>query len=506
MCCTSLLYPRSKATLPSAALPGCTPPWYQAASDPQAERACIINRVEHDSAADGRPDPEAQVGRALRQLRLSRNWSQEEVAVRMTVYGYDFHQTTIAKIEGAQRPLRVRELADFAALYGVEVQDLVHPPTGSLLEIEQEITEVTAKLTTARTVLAAAAQRLASSRQAVSAAEAGRQAALAEVAVLEGRLASLSADRQKAERESPLPQGSDGAERNTPAPMATSTAANTGPTVLRRLLGAQLKRLREASGISREEAGYAIRASGSKISRYELGRAGARERDVADLLTLYGVEDENQRQKLLELARRANTPGWWHDYSDILPDWFGTYIGLEMIATQMWVYEVQFVPELLRTEDYLRALAVTPRDQEEVATEEIERRVRLGMARKDKFFDRSNATNLRVVLDEAVLRRQVGGPAVMHDQLKHLAEIAEQPNITVQVLSAQAAFAGQGSFSILLFSESELPDIVYIEQLTSALYLDKPEDVNVYRRLIQQLSTQALTPQKTTQFLRKLLQ
>ena len=288
--------------------------------------------------------------------------------------------------------------------------------------------------------------------------------------------------------------------------MATSTPANTGPAVLRRLLGAQLKRLREANGISREEAGYAIRASGSKISRYELGRAGIRERDVADLLTLYGVEDENQRQKLLELARRANTPGWWHDYSDILPDWFGTYIGLEMVATQMWVYEVQFVPELLRTEDYLRALAVTPRDQEEVATEEIERRVRLGMARKDKFFDRSNATNLRVVLDEAVLRRQVGGPAVMHDQLKHLAEIAEQPNITVQVLSAQAAFAGQGSFSILLFAESDLPDIVYIEQLTSALYLDKPEDVNVYRRLIQQLSTQALTPQKTTQFLRKLLQ
>ena len=334
-------------------------------------------------------------------------------------------------------------------------------------------------------------------------AEADHQAAAAEVTVLEGRLASLSADRQKAERKPPFPESSDGL--NTLALVVTPTTANTGPTVLRIILGAQLRRLREASGITREEAGYAIRASSSKIVRYEQGRIGAKQRDVADLLNLYGVHDEDERRRILDLTRESNAPGWWHDYSDILPDWFGTYIGLEMAATHMWVYEDQAVPELLQTEDYLRALAVTPRDQEDVPTEEIERRVRLRMARKGRFFDRSNPTNLRVVLDEAVLRRQVGGPAVMRDQLKHLAEMAEHPNITVQVLPAQAGFAGRGSYSILLFTESDLPTIVYIEQLTSALYLDKADDVNVYRRLMQQQSTHALTPQKTTQFLSKLL-
>jgi transcriptional regulator with XRE-family HTH domain len=464
--------------------------------------------VEHDgAAADGRVDPEAQVGRALRQLRLARSWSQEEVAVRMTAYGYDLHQTTIAKIEGAQRPLRVRELADFAALYGVEIQDLVHPPTRSLPEIEQEIAEVTARLDRARKNRSAAAQDLAASREAIQIAQAANEAAAAETTVLEGRLASLSADRQKVMGwESAIPQDLDGVERNTPAPMASPTTSVAGPTVLRIILGANLRRLREARGISAESAGFEIRASRSKIMRLEHGRIGIKQRDVADLLTLYGA-DEKERKELLDLTLQANTPGWWHDYSDVLPYWFETYIGLEMAAAHMRVYEVQSVPELLQTEDYNRALAVTPRDQGNVESEEIERRIRLRMARQGKFFDRSSPTNLRVVLDEAVLRRQVGGPEVMRDQLKHLAEIAERPNITLQVLPLQAGFAGQGSsFTILLFAESDLHDIVYSEQLTGALYLDQPGDVSTYERLMQQLTTKALTPQKTTRFLQELLQ
>src|SRR5262250_3389371 len=126
----------------------------------------------------------------------------------------------------------------------------------------------------------------------------------------------------------------------------------SGPTVLRILLGSQLRMLREVKGITREEAGYAIRASGSKISRMELGRVSFKERDVADLLALYGVTDGAERDALLDLALKANSPGWWHRYNDLLPGWFQVYVGLEDAATIIRTYEVQFVPGLLQTEDY----------------------------------------------------------------------------------------------------------------------------------------------------------
>lgn len=478
----------------------------------QPIRACIINRVEHGSAAevDRRPDPEAQAGRALRRLRVARNWTQEEVAVRMTAYGYDFHQTAIAKIEAAQRPLRVRELADFAALYGVEVQDLVYPPTRFLPEIDQEIAEVAARLDQARAAEAAASHQLESARKATRDAEAAYQMSVAEIAVLEGRLTSLSADRARAtswesDLDSSLPEGTDGIEQNTLAPTAASiTSISGGPTVLRIVLGAHLRRLREANGMTREEVGRTIRASQSKVARLEMGRVGFRDRDVADLLTLYGVTDGKEREELRKLAQQANTPGWWHDYSDILPSWFETYIGLEMAAAEMWLYEVQSVPELLQTEDYSRA--ATPPGYGEAPTTEIERRVRLRMARQEYIFDRPNPPILRVVLDEAVLRRHVGGRAVMRDQIKHLAQIAEQPNMTVQVLPLQAdSDSAEGSFRILQFPEPDLPSVVYLEHLTSALYLDKPEDVGAYQRAIERLSSQALTSRQTKQFFRELL-
>ncbi|TMM34974.1 MAG: helix-turn-helix domain-containing protein, partial [Actinobacteria bacterium] len=149
----------------------------------------------------------------------------------------------------------------------------------------------------------------------------------------------------------------------------------SGPTVLRLLLGTQLRKLREARGVSREAAGWEIRSSESKISRMELGRVSFKERDIADLLTLYGVTDEQERDALLSLARDANTPGWWHRYSDLLPNWFSYYLGLEAAASLIRTYEIQFIPGLLQTEEYTRAVVLL--SYERAALDELERRVAL---------------------------------------------------------------------------------------------------------------------------------
>ncbi len=209
----------------------------------------------------------------------------------------------------------------------------------------------------------------------------------------------------------------------------------TGPTVLRILLGGQLRKLREARGIGREDAGYAIRASGSKISRMELGRVGFKERDVADLLTLYGVADDSERDALLALARQANNPGWWHRYGDVLPSWFQSYLGLEAAASLIRSYEVQFVPGLLQTPDYARSVILLGHGN--APADEIERRVTLRMSRQ-KLLTRPGAPQLWVVLDEAVLRRPIGGPEVMRAQLLALIEATKLPNVTLQVISFQA--------------------------------------------------------------------
>ena len=271
-------------------------------------------------------------------------------------------------------------------------------------------------------------------------------------------------------------------------------------TVLRMLLGAQLRRLRETAGISAEEAGYDIRASRSKISRMETGRVGLKVRDVEDLLTLYGVTGEQQRAKVVALARQSRAPQWWAKYNDILPDWFETYLGLESAATSIRSFETQFVPGLFQTEDYARA--VTRLGHQTALVDEIERRVGLRLKRQE-LLARAQPPRIWAVMDEAVLRRPVGGIAVMRAQLRHLVEAARMPTVTLQVVPfARGGHAGaSGSFSILRFEERDLPDVVYIEQLTSAVYLDQRPDIEHYLEVVDQLSGEALTPAATVRFI-----
>jgi transcriptional regulator with XRE-family HTH domain len=274
--------------------------------------------------------------------------------------------------------------------------------------------------------------------------------------------------------------------------------------VLRILLGSQLRRLREGRGISRDDAGYRIRASGSKISRLELGRVSFKERDVIDLLEMYGVTDAGERDALISLAREANSPAWWHKYSDVLPDWFQIYVGLEEAAELIRVYEIQFVPGLLQTEDYARA--VIELGQPAAPPEEIERRVALRMGRQ-QLLVRNNAPRLWVMVDEAALRRPIGGRKVMQSQIERLMAIANEPNITLQVMPFR--FGGHaaegGAFTLMRFPEEDLPDVVYIEQLTGALYLDKPDDVEKYSEVIERLGVKGTSPERTNEILSGML-
>ncbi|UED88509.1 helix-turn-helix domain-containing protein [Streptomyces profundus] len=274
--------------------------------------------------------------------------------------------------------------------------------------------------------------------------------------------------------------------------------------VRRILLGSQLRRLRESRGVSREEAGYSIRASESKISRMELGRVSFKPRDVADLLTLYGVTDEAEREPLLGLARTSNRAGWWHSYNDVLPSWFQTYIGLEAAAECIGTYELQFVHGLLQTEAYSHAVMVSGH-RGELPRAEIDRRIALRLARQ-KLLVSENAPHLNCVLDEAALRRPYGGRSAMSEQLRALLEFSEYPNITLQMVPFDHGghVAESGAFTLLRFAEQELSDLVYLEQLTGALYLDKADEVAAYQVVLDRLAVAALDEDRTRDVLAEL--
>jgi transcriptional regulator with XRE-family HTH domain len=276
---------------------------------------------------------------------------------------------------------------------------------------------------------------------------------------------------------------------------------NAGPTAARMLLGARLRKLRENAGISLHAAGEAIRASDSKISRLELGRTGFKQRDVADLLTMYGVTDDADRQALLSLAKAANEPGWWRRYE--LPGWFEPYLGLEQAASLIRIYAVQYIPDLLQTEAYARAMIrLSPYAEPEA---QVEQRVALRMRRR-QMLHRPAPPKLWAVIDESALRRPIGGRAAMRAQLDHLIDIAELPNISLQVVpvhSGAQPVAG-GPITLLRFLEADLPDVVYLEQLISAVYLDKPSDIHLYWGVLNRLTMQAEEPDRTVRIIQQI--
>ena len=280
----------------------------------------------------------------------------------------------------------------------------------------------------------------------------------------------------------------------------TEVSPGGGPTVRRLLVGAQLRRLRTERGISREQAGEAIRASEWKIHRLENGQVSFKDRDITDLLRYYGVTDPAQVDGLVALAREANEPGWWQPYNDLLPQWFRAYVDLESAAALIRTYEGQLVPGLLQTEDYTRAvLQGAHLDEPE---EEVERRVALRMARQ-ALLTRADGPRLWAVVDEAALRRPVGGREVMRAQLERLVEATKLPNVTLQVLpfGAGAHPAMVGAFSVLRFGDEDLPDVVYVEHLTNALYLDKRDDVDQYLHVMESICVRSEPRRRTAAIL-----
>jgi transcriptional regulator with XRE-family HTH domain len=279
-----------------------------------------------------------------------------------------------------------------------------------------------------------------------------------------------------------------------------------GPTVRRRLLGQQLRALREGAGVTLAEAAEAIRGSTSKVSRLETGQSPFRQRDVADLLTCYGLTDVEERDAVLSAARQASVPGWWRTYGDTLPGWLATYVDLEDAAQLIRTYELQLVPGVLQTEEYARAV-ISRGLASSHPPEVIEERVRLRMSRQ-QLLTREGAPDVWVVIDEAVLRRVVGSAEVMRAQIEHLIDTAKTPNVTVQVLPFSAGLhsADGGAFTLLRFAEPELPDVVYVERLISGVLLDRRDEVDRYTAVMNQLSVESASPDDTVDILTGLLE
>jgi transcriptional regulator with XRE-family HTH domain len=276
------------------------------------------------------------------------------------------------------------------------------------------------------------------------------------------------------------------------------------PTVLRMILGRQLQALREKAGLSYAQAAGAIYSSEWTIRRIEAGKGALKPLNIKSLLVAYGITDVREIDAFLGLARDASRPGWWHSYGDALPDWFEVAVGLEESASLIRAYEPQVVPGLLQTEGYARAITAAsfPSEQEE----ESERRVALRLARQD-LLKRPAPPEYWVVLEEAVLRRPIGGPDVTRGQVKHLIECAARPNITVQVLPFAAGWhpAMYGMFNIFRFPDDAMPDVVYSEGLTSATYLNKPEETTQYTEALDRMAAQAATPDQSVSILRQIL-
>ncbi|MFF4952737.1 helix-turn-helix domain-containing protein [Streptomyces chattanoogensis] len=275
-------------------------------------------------------------------------------------------------------------------------------------------------------------------------------------------------------------------------------ASNINPTVRRRRLGQELRRLREDKGMTAEQVAERLLVSQSKISRLENGRRSISQRDVRDLCGVYEVDDHRIVDSLMQMAKDSRQQGWWHAFGDIP---YSVYIGLETEAASLRVYESLLVPGLLQTPGY--AEAVIPGAVPELAPENLEKRIQVRMRRQERVNDPKRPLRLWVVLDESALRRVVGNHLIMREQLEHLVEMSNLPHVTVQVLPYDTgAHAGMsGTFSILEFDDASDSSVVYIEGVTSDLYLEKTNDVHKYTIMYEHLRAQALNADQSREFI-----
>ena len=274
--------------------------------------------------------------------------------------------------------------------------------------------------------------------------------------------------------------------------------ANVNPTVRRRRLGSELRKLRELKGMTAEEVASRLLVSQSKISRLENGRRSISQRDVRDLCNVYGVEDMRIVDSLMQMAKESRQQGWWHAFGDIP---YSVYIGLETEAASLRVFEPQVVPGLLQTEGY--ASAVIAGNLPEASPEQVDKRVNVRMRRQERITDPDGPLRMWAVIDEAALCRRVGDPHTMREQLVHLVELSHLPHVTVQVLPFQAgAHPGlSGQFAVLEFTDATDATVVYLEGVTSDLYLEKDTDVQAYSVMYEHLRAQALSADDTRQFI-----
>lgn len=277
-----------------------------------------------------------------------------------------------------------------------------------------------------------------------------------------------------------------------------------GPIVQKIVVGRRLRGLRERSQLSREQAAGIIKGSAPKISRLELGQATFKTQEMDALLTRYGVVSGPERDDLLQRALYANGRGWWEAYADVLPDWFQRYVGLESGASVVRTYENQFIPGLLQTDSYMRAVAGVGRTSR--IAQQAERRV-ASRHERQKILARPGVS-LWAVIDEAALRRTIGGRKVMRQQLEHLRRMSEGgSDVTIQVVTFAIGWhpAQAGPFTILRFAESELPDFVYLEQLTRARLVDGREEVEKYRIAFDDLCVAAPVPGDSPDIILKIM-
>ena len=280
-----------------------------------------------------------------------------------------------------------------------------------------------------------------------------------------------------------------------------SIDAQGDPLVPRMLLARRLRALREAAGTTRREAARTIGGSASKISRLELGRSGCRPGDLDALLTGYGVDDD-ERATLLALAARTTARPWWYGEGDIVPPWVRPYLSAEQSARLVRTFEAQFVPGLLQSEDYARALIrlVNP-------AAEVERRVEFRMRRQRVLRRRPRPLNLWAVLDEAALWRPIGGPETMRAQIRHIVELCRRPNVTVQIapFGICGRVAGDGPLTLVRFPQQGLPDMVYLERANSAVYPSRRAEIERHWHVFNTLVTEAAPPERTPQILAGIL-